>query len=559
MNSRSLRPHETDFPELDLREGFMMRQPAPSCPPGLETIGASVVGTCRAAFAERGAVVRGCVVLGGRGTGKTALAAWIISELGVAGEWNTGPVTTRRAVGAFERSLALRFEAARRKAPCVLVLDCFDDIAPAGSSGELDRRGAAVRRQLDALGGAHMSRVFVLALSICREGDAALADGLCRGASRLGVVYRIGALDFGARRACLEAAAARLDVGRDRAGTFAVVARRCRGFTLADIWALVAEAVRGAEGGRVSRAALITAACAGPRSRDAAAVPGASWISPCEATATANTSSSPSMVTCPLAGVAATRTYGVARRAVLEPLLVEDNDIGGLGKSALARALASEAAALGIAALDVRCNDLLQSKLGASEKAVSRIFAHARDHAPCVVLLDQVDMLGVPRGNDTTTEGSLDRILGMLLMEMDDEALLRPGRLGTRLKLEFPDVADRRAILTNKAETMPFNAAARCFLDVVADETSGLSGADLHALCHSAARCCLREHVQLTEKANPQHVAKETDPQPQDNAAECRELKVPVMLCLQQGVSGGVEVPFEAQAAVLRSLLMCKV
>merc|ERR1719181_2352871 len=66
-----------------------------------------------------------------------------------------------------------------------------------------------------------------------------------------------------------------------------------------------------------------------------------------------------------------------------------------------------------------------------------------------------------------------------------DEALLRPGRLGTRLKLEFPDVADRRAILTNKAETMPFNAAARCFLDVVADETSGLSGADLHALCHS--------------------------------------------------------------------------
>ena len=91
----------------------------------------------------------------------------------------------------------------------------------------------------------------------------------------------------------------------------------------------------------------------------------------------------------------------------------------GLGKSALARALASEPAALGIAALDVRCNDLLQSKLGASEKAVSRIFAHAREHAPCVLLLDQVDMLGVPRGNDTTTEGSLDRILGMLLMEMD--------------------------------------------------------------------------------------------------------------------------------------------
>ena len=45
----------------------MMRQPAPSCPPGLETIGASVVGTCRAAFAERGAVVRGCEVDGPEG------------------------------------------------------------------------------------------------------------------------------------------------------------------------------------------------------------------------------------------------------------------------------------------------------------------------------------------------------------------------------------------------------------------------------------------------------------------------------------------------------------
>ena len=223
----------------------------------------------------------------------------------------------------------------------------------------------------------------------------------------------------------------------------------------------------------------------------------------------------------------------------------------------------SEAAALGIAALDVKCNDLLHSKLGASEKAVSALFAHARDHAPCVILLDQLDTLGVPRGNDTTTEGSLDRILGMLLMEIDglktgdqvsivatcrtqparllqtqmcnvrntvesltdlDEALLRPGRLGTRLKLDIPDVTDRRAILHQKADEMSFDGSAHDFLNTLARKTSGLSGADLHALCHCAARHSLRERDRLSENradfigfaagnpiSNPKHKQKPQD------------------------------------------------
>ena len=45
------------------------------------------------------------------------------------------------------------------------------------------------------------------------------------------------------------------------------------------------------------------------------------------------------------------------------------------------------------------------------------VFAAARDHAPCVVLLDQIDTLGRPRGDDTTTEGSMDRVVAMLLLD----------------------------------------------------------------------------------------------------------------------------------------------
>ena len=86
---------------------------------------------------------------------------------------------------------------------------------------------------------------------------------------------------------------------------------------------------------------------------------------------------------------------------------------------------------------------------------------------------------------------------------------------------------DRRAILRQKADEMPFDGSACDFLNTVAQKTSGLSGADLHALCYCAARYCLRECVRLSEDqadfvdfaagkliSNPKH-----KPKPQDSPA----------------------------------------
>jgi SpoVK/Ycf46/Vps4 family AAA+-type ATPase len=113
-----------------------------------------------------------------------------------------------------------------------------------------------------------------------------------------------------------------------------------------------------------------------------------------------------------------------------------------------------------IKVLDVSCTSLIHKEVGGSERAVRRLFDCARKAAPCIVIMDAIENVAAVRGHDTTTEGTLDRILSTLLVELDgvddigsrvdggiavigtthdsslvDTALLRPGRLGKVLQL----------------------------------------------------------------------------------------------------------------------------
>ena len=221
-------------------------------------------------------------------------------------------MTTQLAMGVYERSLAQHFKTARSKAPCVLVFDCIEDVVPRGSSGKSRRHVAAMKRELDALRDA---RVFVLALSASCERIASRVEGLCQSACRLGLVYRIGQLDRLSRRACLFSAAATADVD-NRDTTLEIISRQCRGFTLSDLWALVAKARYTAGDSAISCDTLLSHARTGPLSRKESSVAGASWVPPRDMLATAR---------CPLAGAAWERAYSIARRTVLEPLLIEQD------------------------------------------------------------------------------------------------------------------------------------------------------------------------------------------------------------------------------------------
>ena len=79
--------------------------------------------------------------------------------------------------------------------------------------------------------------------------------------------------------------------------------------------------------------------------------------------------------------------------------------------------------------------------------------------------------------------------------------MLRPGRLGCRLRLKTPSAADRLAILETKTAHMPLDASAKAVLKEFAEATAGKNGADLGGLCQRAAWACMREYI-ATGKAD---------------------------------------------------------
>lgn len=92
----------------------------------------------------------------------------------------------------------------------------------------------------------------------------------------------------------------------------------------------------------------------------------------------------------------------------------------GSGKSHLALAIADEVRRRGLASfVSVRCTDLLTKVVGDTEKALRELFATARNAAPCVLFFDQIESIAPVRGFDTSTEQTFDRMLSMLLVEMD--------------------------------------------------------------------------------------------------------------------------------------------
>jgi len=134
----------------------------------------------------------------------------------------------------------------------------------------------------------------------------------------------------------------------------------------------------------------------------------------------------------------------------------------GGGKSAIALFCARYAARLlpSVKLIDVSCTSLVHKEVGGSEEAIHRLFKAARMAAPCILLLDGIENIAAVRGNDATTEGTMDRVLSTLLVELDgvadvmtgesagitvigithdeqmiDPALKRPGRLSPLIRL----------------------------------------------------------------------------------------------------------------------------
>jgi transitional endoplasmic reticulum ATPase len=181
----------------------------------------------------------------------------------------------------------------------------------------------------------------------------------------------------------------------------------------------------------------------------------------------------------------------------------------GCGKTFIVRALAGSGR---LNVLSVKGAELMDKWVGESERAVRELFARARQAAPTLVFLDEVDALA-PRRGQSSDSGVADRVVAALLTEMDgvqpvrdvvvlgatnrpelvDPALLRPGRLERVVYVPPPDADARAAILRSTARNTPL--ADDVDLAEVAAGLDGYSGADCAAVLREAALTAMRESL----------------------------------------------------------------
>jgi cell division protease FtsH len=188
----------------------------------------------------------------------------------------------------------------------------------------------------------------------------------------------------------------------------------------------------------------------------------------------------------------------------------------GTGKTMLAKAIAGEANASFFSASG---SDFTEIFVGVGAKRIREIFRQARKHQPAIIFIDEIDCLGKNRKFDQN--GELQQTNNALLTAMDgfeasegviviaatnrpedlDEALLRPGRFDRKVFVPLPDAKGRRAILNTHSRRTPVHAQNEA-LDVIAQTTPGMSGADLANLINEAAILSARKnqaHITLAD------------------------------------------------------------
>ncbi|MCP9622424.1 AAA family ATPase [Nocardia otitidiscaviarum] len=181
----------------------------------------------------------------------------------------------------------------------------------------------------------------------------------------------------------------------------------------------------------------------------------------------------------------------------------------GCGKTFLVRALAGTGQ---LSVQAVKGAELMDKWVGSSERAVRELFQRARDSAPALIFLDEIDSLA-PRRGQSSDSGVTDRVVAALLTEMDgveplrdvvvvgatnrpdliDPALTRPGRLEKLVFVPPPDAAARAEILRTAAKSVPL--APDVELRALAAELDGYSAADCAALLREAALAAMRRDV----------------------------------------------------------------
>lgn len=183
----------------------------------------------------------------------------------------------------------------------------------------------------------------------------------------------------------------------------------------------------------------------------------------------------------------------------------------GTGKTLLAKAVAGEAK---VPFFSLSGSDFVEMFVGVGASRVRDLFKQAKEKAPCIVFIDEIDAIGRARGRSVVQGANDERenTLNQLLTEMDgfesnngviilaatnrvdvlDKALIRPGRFDRQIMVDLPDLIGRKAIF--KVHTRNLKIAPGLDLDLLAKQTPGFSGADIANVCNEAALIAARSN-----------------------------------------------------------------
>ena len=463
---------------------------------------------------------KGVILHGPPGTGKTLLARAVATESEASFFSIAGPEIMGSHYGESEQRLRDIFQQAGQRAPSIIFIDEIDSIAPKRDEvrGETERRIVA---QLLTLMDGLEPRQNVVVIAATNRIDA--IDEALRRPGRFDREIVLGVPDQDGRRQVLGIHTRGMPLGEDV--DLDALARTTYGFVGADISALAREAAMDAvrrilpkinlregippdvlAGLRVCRADFENAL---KRIQPSALreimiqVPNVTWedVGGLEATREQLRDG----IELPLKHPEAFRRLGI--RPAKGFLLFGPP---GTGKTLMAKAVARESNANFIA---TKSSDLLSKWYGESEQQVSRLFARARQVAPTVIFIDEIDSLVPARGGSMGEPAVTERVVNTILAEMDgleelqsvvvigatnrpnllDQALLRPGRFDELVYVPVPDQAGRLHILRIQTRDMPLGADVD--LEEVSRRTQGYTGADLGDVIRRAGLLALRQDL----------------------------------------------------------------
>ncbi|MFZ4414087.1 MAG: ATP-dependent zinc metalloprotease FtsH, partial [Bacteroidales bacterium] len=189
----------------------------------------------------------------------------------------------------------------------------------------------------------------------------------------------------------------------------------------------------------------------------------------------------------------------------------------GTGKTLLAKAVAGEAK---VPFFSISGSDFVEMFVGVGASRVRDLFKQAKEKAPCIIFIDEIDAIGRARGKNAMTGGNDERenTLNQLLTEMDgfatnagviilaatnradilDKALMRAGRFDRQIYVELPDLEERKAIFIVHMRNLKNDPDLN--VEFLAKQTPGFSGADIANVCNESALIAARKGKKIIEK-----------------------------------------------------------